>query len=196
MAVHSSMQQAGLTSNMAEATEQEMRFDHIDLDIIKIILDYMYCENVSFHKDQLMDVIAAADYLQMTDLKEMCLSNLPDILEPAKIIEWWNEAEKMNNDTIKKQCEEKIVAKFNQISQQKDFLNLELDKLQYCGSDICSDTVNSDDAVDAVFRWVSHEEERAALLEDLLHKIQLNRCSDEGIKAVIKPIESCLIKHH
>ena len=101
----------------------------------------------------------------------MCLSKLPDVLEPANVIKWWNAAEKMNYDAIKKQCEETIVAKFNQISQQNDFLNLDLDKLHYYVNDICSDAVNSDATVDAVLRWASHEEERAILLEDLIHKI-------------------------
>ena len=186
MAVHSPMLRAMLTSNMAEVAKQEMRLDHIDLDIMKIILDYMYCENVSFHKDQLMDLIAAADYLQMTDLKEMCLDEVPGILEPSNVIEWWNEAEMMNYNAIKEQCEETIIAKFNLISQQNDFLNMELDKLHYYVSDICCDTVNSDATVDAVLRWVSHEEERVTLLKDLIHKVQLNKCSDEGIKAIIK----------
>ena len=186
MAVHSPMLRAMLVSDMAEVAKQEIRLDHIDLDIIKIILDYMYCENVSFHKDQLMDLIAAADYLQMTDLKEMCLDEVTGILEPSNVIEWWKEAKKMNYDAIDKQCGEIIAANFYQILQQKDFLNLELNDMQHIVSNICSDAVNSDATVDAVLRWVSHEEERVTLIEDLLHKVQLNRCSDKGIKAVIQ----------
>ena len=69
MAAHSPMLHAMLTSNMAEVAKQEIRLDHISKDIMQIILDCMYCENVSFHKDQLMDLAAAADYLQMTELK-------------------------------------------------------------------------------------------------------------------------------
>ena len=133
-----------------------------------------------------MDFNAAADYLQMTDLKEMCLDEVPGILEPSNVIEWWKEARKMNYDTIKKQCEEIMAANFNHISHQTHFLNLELDDMQHYVSDICSDTVNSDDSVDAALRWAKHEEGRVTLLEDLLHKVQLKNCSDEGIKAVIK----------
>ena len=46
MAVHSPMLRAMLTSDMAEVTKQEIRLDHICKDIIQIILDYMYCEDV------------------------------------------------------------------------------------------------------------------------------------------------------
>ena len=194
MAVHSPMLRAMLVSDMAEVAKQEIRLDHINLDIIKIILDYMYCENVSFHKDQLMDLIVAADYLQMTDLKDECLNEVPAILGPSNVIEWWKEARKMNYDTIKKQCEEIMVANFNQISQQTDFLNLELDDMERYVSDIGRDTVSNDEAADAALRWTSHEEERITGLEDLLHNVQLNKCSDEGIKTVIKTHGSLLDK--
>ena len=131
MAAHSPMLRAMLTSDMAEVAKQEIRLDHIRKDIIQIILDYMYCEDVSFHKDQLMDLLSAADYLQMTELKEMCLDEVPDILEPGDVIEWWKEAAKMNYETIKEQCEDMMVANFRQISQQTDFLNLDLTEMQH-----------------------------------------------------------------
>ena len=194
MAAHSPMLRAMLTSDMAEVAKQEIRLDHIRKDIIQIILDYMYCEDVSFHKDQLMDLLSAADYLQMTELKEICLEEVPDILEPGNVFEWWKEAIKMNYDNVKSKCEEIMVASFQRISQQTDFLNLELTDMQHYMSDICGDGVNSDDIVDATIRWVSHEEERVALLEDLLHKVQLNKCSDKGLKAVIKTHETLFDK--
>ena len=194
MAVHSPMLRAMLASDMAEVAKQEIRLDHIHKNIIKIILDYMYCEDVSFHKDQLMDLIATADYLQMTELKQMGLDELPDILEPSNVISWWKEAAKMNYDSIKEQCEEMIAVNFSQISQHTDYLNLDFNQMQYYVSDICSDTVNSDDVVDATMRWVGHEEERVAYLEDLLNKVQLNKCSAEGILAGMNNHESMLDK--
>ena len=86
MAAQSPMLRAMLTSDMAEVAKQEIRLDHMDLEIIQIILDYMYCKDVSVHKDQLMALISVSDYFQMTDLKEMCLDEVPAILEHANVI--------------------------------------------------------------------------------------------------------------
>ena len=194
MAAHSPMLRAMLTSDMAEVAKQEIRLDHIHKDIIQIILDYMYCEDVCFHKDQLMDLIAAADYLQMTELKQVTLDEVPNIMEPANVISWWKEAAKMNYDTTKDQCEEMMLANFQTISQQIDFLNLDLNEMNLYVLDICGDTVNSDDTVDALMRWVGHEEERVTTLEELLHKVELNKCSEKGIKAILKTHEALLDK--
>ena len=194
MAAHSPMLRAMLSSNMAEVAKQEIRLNHIRKDIIQIILDYMYCEDMSFHKDDLMELIAAADYLQMTDLKEMCLGEVPCILESGNVISWWKEAAKMNYNTIKNQSEEMIAANFKQISRQIGFLNLDMNEMDYCMSDICCDTVNSDDILDAVMRWTSHEEERVQNLEGLLQKVKLNTCSVEGMKNAMETYESLLDK--
>ena len=192
MAAHSPMLHAMLTSDMAEVAKQEIRLDHIRKDIIQIILDYMYCEDVSFHKDQLMDLLAASDYLQMTELRAMCLDEVPSILESDNVISWWKEAAKMNYDTIKEKCEEIMAAGFKEISHQTDFLNLDLNEMQHYVDDICNDTVSSDDAIDAYMRWVSHNEERTENLGDLLHNVKLANCSAEGIKSIIKTHELLL----
>ena len=192
MAAHSPMLRAMLTSDMAEVAKQEIRLDHIDVGIVQIILDYMYCEDVSFHKDQLMALITASDYLQMTDLKEMCLDEVPAILEPANVITWWKEAGKMKYDTIKDKCEEIIAAKFSQISQQDDFLNPAVTEMQHFVSNVCKDSVKADDVLDAVMRWVSYEEGQQTHLENLLLKVQLPKCSAKCIKSVLQTYETLL----
>ena len=144
-----------------------------------------------------MTLIAAADYLQMTELKEMCIDEVLHILEPGNIISWWKEAAKMNYDNIKEHCEKIMIMNFGQISQQVEFLNLDLVELQHYVNDICRDTdsdVNSDEAVDAVFRLVNHEEERVALLEEILKQFQLDKCSDKGINTLMKNHERLLDK--
>ena len=124
----------------------------------------------------------------------MCLDEVPDILVPDNVIEWWKEAMKMNYDNIKGKCEEIMAANFGQITHQTDFLNLDLKQMQHYMSDLCGDTVHSDDVIDATIRWTGHKEERVDFLEDLLSNIQLNKCSDEGIKGIIDTHESLLDK--
>ena len=194
MAAHSPMLRAMLTSDMAEVAKQEIRLDHISKDIVQILLDYMYCEDVSFHKDQLMALIAAADYLQMAELKEMCLDEVPDILEPSNVISWWKEAAKMNYDTIKEPCEEIMAANLKQISLQTHFRNLDLNEMQQYVIDICSESVSSDHIVGGLLRWVNHDDARVPHLEDLLYKGQLNKCSAEGLKNTVEAFESLLDK--
>ena len=194
MAAHSPMLRAMLTSNMAEVAKQEIKLNHINKDIMQIILDYMHCENMSVHKDQLMDLAAAADYLQMTELKEMCLNEVPDILERSNVIEWWKEAAKMTYSNIKNQCEKIMAADFSVIAQQTDFLNLELDDVKHYTTSICRDTVTSDNVLDRAMGWVNYKEERIMHLEDILKSIRLSQCSSEGLTVITETYESLFDK--
>ena len=141
-----------------------------------------------------MDLIAAADYLQMAELKKLCLNEVPVILEPGNVISWWKESTKMNYGTIKEPCEELMAANIIQISHQIDFLNLDLYEMQHYVGDICRGNVKSDSIVDGLMRWVNHDDERVPYLEDLLNKHQLNKCSADGLKNAMDSCDSLLDK--
>ena len=194
LAAHSPMLLAMLNSEMEEATKKHILLNQFSKDIIQIILDYMYCEDISFHKDYLMDLITAADYLQMTELKHMCLEEVPNILEPANVISWWKEAKQMDYFSIGEKCEEMMVADFNKITQQVEFLNLDLTEMKQYVLEICSDKVNSDDTVDVLMKWVGHDDDRIAYLEELLDKVKLSRCFGNRIKEIFKSHETLLDK--
>ena len=88
VAIHSPMLKAMLKSDMSEVAKQSVNLNHMDIEIFKIIYDYMYYEHISFDSDQLMELFKASDYLQIKQLREMCVDEIPTILEPANAISW------------------------------------------------------------------------------------------------------------
>ena len=76
VAIHSPMLKALLKSEMSEVAKQSMNLNHMDIKIFRIIYDYMYYEHISFDSDQLMDLLKASDYLQIKQLKEMCVDEI------------------------------------------------------------------------------------------------------------------------
>ena len=124
----------------------------------------------------------------------MCLDEVPDILESSNVIEWWKEARKMNYDDTKNQCEEIMATNFSAVSQQTDFVNLELNDVKHYITNICRHTVGSDSVLNQAMRWVNYKEERIMHLEDILKSVQLTQCSSEGLSAVTKTYESLFEK--
>ena len=59
LSIHSAMLKAMLTSDMAEAAKHSVKLDHIDMGVMKVILDYMYAGQVSFQVEQLSNMIIA-----------------------------------------------------------------------------------------------------------------------------------------
>ena len=193
IALHSPYMKAMLTSDMAEVAKQETRLDHIDMDIVKIILAYMYTEDFSVHKDQLMDVITAADYLHMKELKEMCLKEVPAILEVGNVLEWWKMCGKIDLDTTKEHCEELMATAFVDITKHREFLRLNHAEVTDYFNHICGQSIERDDILKAAIYWADHDAtERLEYLDDLLQQIQLDKCSLQGIATVMKSYAALL----
>ena len=86
LSAHSPVIKDMLLSEMSEVAKQHITLNHMDIDIMNIILDYMYVGQVSFHQDQLQELIKACEYFQMASVKELCLAHVPDNLKPDNAI--------------------------------------------------------------------------------------------------------------
>ena len=187
LATRSPYMKAMLTSGMTEVTKQEVKLENIKVDIMNIILDYMYECDVSFHIDQLLDILAAADYLHLTELKEICLDELQHILTPDNVISWWVKSSMLRlNDAIDL-CEEMMASDIVTISQTPEFLSLNPARIELYASCIYDDSMQADDLLEAIMRWVSYDtENRQPGLLNMLNHIDLNKCSALSFKHILE----------
>ena len=193
LASRSPYMKAMLTSGMVEESKQEVQLHNITLDIMNVILDYMCYLDVNFHNDQLMNIIAAADYLQMTELKEICYDELQAFLKPTNVISLWKEANLLGiNDAIG-HCEEMMASHFAVVSAQPDFLALSSAQVELYASEICNDRTQTDELLEAAMRWIIHDvENRQSYLDDILHHLDLGRCSAKCKQLMMKTYPSIL----
>ena len=187
LATHSPYMKAMLTSGMTEVTKQEVKLKNIRVDIMNIILDYMYKCDVSFHQDQLMDIIAAADYLQMTELKHICLDELQQILTTDNVLVWWVKASMCIVNDVIDLCENIMASNIVPISHTAEFLSLTPARIELYASYIYDDSTQADDLLEAVMRWISYDtENRLPCLVNMLNHIDLNKCSTETFKHILE----------
>ena len=156
----------------------------------------MYYEHISFDVDQLMELLKASDYLQIKQLKEMCVDEIPTILEPANAISWMQLADKLNLPDVKPLCMDMMVSNFPEVSQQKDFLALSDTEVQdYFGAVNTSD-INSDDILNSTMTWINHDaENRLIHLEDLLKQVELSNCSVQALADVMRTYKVLVVSN-
>ena len=177
---------AMLTSDMIEAAKQEVRMDHIDIGILKFILDYMYCGQASIHCDQLMDAIKASDYLQMMELKEQCAEHVPHILEPSNVIDWFTMSKKISLLEVEEKCLDLMVSRVEEVSKQPEFQELSYADIHDYFTEVITKYAGGDRILRAALTWVSHDTDtRIECLENLLQQVKLDTCTMEGIGEVI-----------
>ena len=187
LANRSPYMKAMLTSGMTEVTNQEVRIDKISINIMNIILDYMYCCDVSFHKDQLMDIAVAAGYLHMMELEEFCIAEIQHIVTTANVISWWLKSNNSGVSNVIHICEKIMAPNIGTISLSSDFLALSLAQIELYVSDICATNTQSDDVLEAVMRWVSHDtDSRQSHLDGIMQYFDGNKCSSVCLNTVMK----------
>ena len=193
LANRSPYMKAMLASGMTEVNNQEVRMDKIRIDVMNIILDYMYCCDVSFHKDQLIDIAVAGDYLHMTELDEFCIAEIEHIVIPANVISWWRKSNNSGLTDLIPVCEKLMASNIGTISLSSDFLALSLAQIELYVSDIRATNTQSDDVLEAVMRWVSHDtESRQSHLNGILKYVDADKCSVVCINNVMKTYASIL----
>ena len=196
LAAHSPVIKGMFRSNMSEVAKQSMTLNHIRPEIMKILLDFMYSGQVTFHTDQLEGVIAACNYLQMTELQKMCIAEVPSTLEPNNAISWMQLGSQLDIADFKAQCEEIIAGHLAEISSHRDFLAMTHAEVKDCLSFVSkSETAHDDnDVLKAAMHWVSQDtEDRLTHLENLLQEIQLEKCSQEAVFDIMKTYETPIV---
>ena len=197
LAIHSPVLKAMLTTDMIEASKQAVRLDHINYNIMALIVEYMYCGTVSFHKDQLQDMVSACNYLQMTQLQEMNIAEIPETMDTKNVLSWLKTSAEIELQCIVDKCKKVLADHFEQISKQAEFLHLKFADLQDC-LDVMDDIgVSNDDTLSAVMNWANHDvDERCVHLENLLEQIFLDACSMKNIIFVMNRYADLITKNN
>ena len=178
LAVHSPVLKAMIRSEMVEASKKQVTLDHIKPKIMEVILDYMYCGQVSFLTDQLMEMIKTTNYLQMMKLKDMYVDQVPAILGPTNVISWRKLGNQVDLADVTSRCSKIIMSSIAEISQQQEFLILDCDEVQAYFDDVVRSDTDQNKVLLAVMRWVNHDSaNRLDHLEKLLCQVQLDNCS-------------------
>ena len=186
LAINSPVLKAVLKSEITEASSQSVSLDHIPLETMRVILDFMYLSAVTFQDDQLMDLLVASDFLQMEVLKDMCIDEVPAVLNSENVVSWFKLANKLALSDIKCKCAEIMMSCLTKFSNNPDFLLLSATEVQDFFSDALRSNVNHDGILYATMNWVNHDQDdRLSYLEDLLHQVQFDNCSQRAIVDVM-----------
>ena len=113
--------QAMVRSGMTEASENKANLDTIPPAVMQLILDYLYTSEVVIPHEHLQKTIEAADYLQLLELKEICVSDANTALKPSNIVSLYKLADGLDIEELKLKCAEVISSSLAEVSRSQSF---------------------------------------------------------------------------
>lgn len=145
----------------------------IESDYMENILQYIYTGEIELNQDNIKDIIAAANYLLVTPLKERCTAFLQKMLSPRNCLGIETTASQFDCELLKSTATSFVRDNFITVSATEEFLSLDAARLR--------DLVASDDTkidreeqiYEAIMNWVKHDlDVRREYFKDLVSYVR------------------------
>ena len=182
-------------TEMKEKYADIVTIDGVDASSLESLLNFIYTEEICINQQNVFDLLAASDYLQFDDAKQLCFDFLSSILSVETCFKVLNMADLYQNNYLLNQVFEFISENFAQILSNQDFKFQPKKYLLEILVNLNSDCVEERLVYDAIIGWVKHEEKRKDYLTELFQRLNLNKFSLSFLAETVAT-EALVIENH
>ena len=164
------------STNMRENMESKpVILNDVTLPIMEQILDFLYTGQVQLTAENVKDLVGAANYFLMDNLKETCCQYLKKNLKPSNCLGIEAIAEQFGCEELKQSTNKYILDNFVEVSHCKEFLSLCSERLLEFLSSDDTNVEKEEQIYEALMIWVKSDKEqieRVKELENLLNMVR------------------------
>jgi len=145
----------------------------IESECMNIILQYIYTGEIELHQENIKDVIAAANYLLITSLKERCTSFLQKMLSPRNCLGIETTASQFDCEILKSTATNFVRDNFITVSATDEFLSLDAARLRELVASDDTKIDREEQVYESIMKWVKHDlETRKEYFKDLVSYVR------------------------
>ena len=146
-------------TNMKERYSNSVEIQGADGKAVKSIIDYFYTEIIEINDTNVTNLLAAADYLQIHDVKDFCFDFLQTVISPENSIFVLNAANLYGNEVLADQASQFICSSLEAVSQTNDFKSLPKVELISCLSKLKKKQAKATLIYTALISWIKYDED-------------------------------------
>ena len=175
-----------LQSDMKENREGIVRFEEISGSVMEDVLEFIYTGTVEVTEENSEELVAAANYLLISNLKAISGRFLEQKMSNSNCISTFYLAEKYQCDELFTKSRNFIHANFASVAAMDEFLNLEAKEVgRWFSSDEISVTAEAD-LFKIMLKWVEqNRSEPKTVLEELFRHVRLDFLSRDYLIDVV-----------
>ena len=125
----------------------------------RALIDFIYTGVVIINNDNVLQLLAAADYLQMEEVKQFCVEFLESILSPDNCQAILMSANRYQLESLQKQIYEMISLKFDEFIETEDFKLFIKTDLISCLTKLNKHQVNESSVFTAIVTWSNYDKQ-------------------------------------
>ena len=125
----------------------------------RALIDFIYTGVAIISNDNVLRLLAAADYLQMEEVKQFCVDFLESILSPENCLAILTSANRYQLQSVQKLIYEMISLKFDEFIETKDFKLFTKTDLISCLTKLNKHEVNESSVFTAIVTWTNYDKQ-------------------------------------
>ena len=163
-------------SQMKERYDKTVNISAVDGESVETLIDFMYSGKIIIDSKNALRLLAAADYLQMGEVKMYCAEFLHDILIPSTYFTVLCAANLYRLESLQNQIYDLISSNFDEIVQAEDSWSMSETDIQSCISKLDRAQVKETSVYQAIVKWTKLDEDaRAKHFPKLFQLVQLDK---------------------
>ncbi len=180
-----------LTSESKEKTNDEIRLENIDKDVMMNIMRHFYGQDATFKLESLPNVLEATEIMGLESIKEQVSQIMSDNLSAENCLAWWKLSSKYGMEGVRSKSMEIIVSDISIVGSCEEFKTLTTEQLLHI---ISAETLEStDELLVASIEWVDCEPlARKNNMADIMKTVNLKKCSVETLNTIDKKYQDLL----
>ena len=172
--------------NMKEKYEHNVEIERVDGNSVENLIDYIYVGSIDINEDNVMELLEAADYLQMEEAKGFCFEFLESTIKPDNWLDILKAVATYRGDKIKDQVYHYISTHFDDITQTDDFKALSCDELKDCITNLDRNKMIETSVYQGIMIWIKHDiDARKAKLLDVLQLLLVDKLPYEFLSDIL-----------
>ena len=174
-------------NDMKESRADSIELNEVDGFVMEDLLQFVYTGKVNLNIKNIYKMIAAADFLLLTGLVELCSNFLYNNLTASTCFSTAISATKYKNEVLQHAAANYARKNFVEASKSEEFLCLDSETVVELISD--DDTVvnEEEEVYEAVIRWVEHDYEgRKKHFEEMFQYVRVYSISRNYLRSMLQ----------
>ncbi|OXB55480.1 hypothetical protein ASZ78_005416 [Callipepla squamata] len=160
--------------SLKEGHQNIINIQKISASTMSLLLDYMYGGSIVIQEDNVEGILELSDLLQISKLRDACISFLEGQLHPCNCLGIMKFADSFSIASLTEKSKRFVLECFVEVSCHEEFLEMGVKELVEYLSDEQLVVPKEEVVFEAVMRWVRHDvPARKGALKDLLEHVRL-----------------------
>ena len=182
-------------------TEMEEKHAHtvsiksVDDTSLGLLIEFIYTGKISINQENVFDLLAASDYLQIDEAKQFCFDFLPNVISVSSCFKVLKTANLYQNNSLQNKTFQFITNNFVEILLTNDYKRQPKEYLFDLLSQLQSNYFDESLVYDVIIAWVKHRESRKDEFAELFQRLDLSKFSSSHLAETVST-ENLVIENH